>query len=232
MDMAHIISIADPFVDSETGTYYILVPVPSENGAITLHEVEHASRDAQAWLENILTEMYGRQTKGTETKKAMEVLRGAALERPRRKARTPAPKQVDPLPPLGQVVDYIAEHGGAIAENGQLLSKVTSIARKLGLLANAKDFPTNVDQLGIQLRDLVKPLALRGVKLERHDTARPRKWTIHPKDLAADAGRESHHREVTSGDAGVREVSSGPELLTRAYGPKDTSEAPTLPPKG
>jgi hypothetical protein len=124
--------------------------------------------------------MLGRLAKPAELKEALEVIRGAALERPRRKPTENYEQEV-PLSALGQVVEEISKCEPITASPAALLFKCSAYARNLKLLNNDPNFPTSEDQLGKQLVALIPIMAKRGVKLERHNHDRPRNWTIHPK---------------------------------------------------
>lgn len=172
-----------PFLTTDPENLYFSVLISDEDGQEEMFEVRAASSDGLAIIKYFLFQLNGRPAKLPEVQEFLEILRGSAMTQPRRMLSNPMEELLEDdmqLTALGKVIDKIADEGGLRGGNGFLLQRIVSIAQRMGV-ADDENFPTTVDQLGTQLAALVLPMRIRGVIIERHDKARPREWTIHPR---------------------------------------------------
>jgi hypothetical protein len=173
--LRHILTMVAPFRDF-AGNVYLNLPIEEGGSDISVEEVPLNSPDARAWIESVLYDMTSRLPTPRETETAERVIRGYARERPAREPRSPAnPETV--LPPLGQACQILAERGGTKDRLDPLLTKLTNIARRAGLLEKARNWPQGVDSLGRQLSDLTEIMAMAGVIVEPH-RGEHREWII------------------------------------------------------
>src|SRR4051794_1737298 len=105
MSIEPIIFLCDPFCDAE-GNYYGHIPSKNASGSDFQLEVYLDASDFRRWLKRMLYEEKGHEPTEKETDLALDVIKGFALELPRREPRQDH-KEVK-LSALGQVIEKIA----------------------------------------------------------------------------------------------------------------------------
>lgn len=212
--IAILIEGLDPFTD-DAGNVYICRPRDREgDDEPETIEVPLHSPQTRKYIKSVFGPYSGRGfLSETETRSIADMIEGAALSKPTRSIKS-CNQEVIEEKPLALAVRKLAEQGPTVGSAGVLLPKLNRIIRLSGIKVDHSTWPTTEDALGIQLADLTKIMSLMGVVLKRHETARPRKWSIY---LIEDAPPEQ-------GVGGDGQVSAASGVLSKASGRPDTSD--------
>ncbi len=192
MDFYSLARSFEPFQDT-SGDVLIQVRVEGET---TLQQLFIDSPQALAIVTaEICQNLKAGYPSRTQVLTFLDILRGIAFRKPRQHAR-PSHASVFERQPLAQAVLGIAKAGGTRKPLPQLLASLVREAQRQRLdLSRGPTWPNSEDSLGKQLSSLITPLAALGVTLTRHDTDRPRTWSIASIDEERDASDE----QVTDG---------------------------------
>ena len=217
--IANLIIDLDPFAD-DAGNVYICRP----NGRVGDEEPETIevplhSPQTKKYIKSVFGPFSGRGfLSETETKAILDMIEGAALGKPI-KSISGCNQEVIEQKPLAAAVLKLAEQGPTVDAAGKLLPKLNRITRLHGIKVDHSTWPTTEDALGTQLADLIEIMSHMGVVLKRHETARPRKWSVC---LIEDAPPE----QGVGGDGKVSDPSGS---LQKTSGRPDTSGTSDTP---
>lgn len=212
--ITNLISGLEPFAD-DSGNVYIRRPREKEGGGEPeTIEVPVRSPQTRKYIKAVFGPYSGRGfLSETETKAILDMIEGVALSKPTRSISKCNQEVIDQKP-LASALRKLAEQGPTEDSAGNLLPKLNRITRLHGIKVDHSTWPTTEDALGTQLADLTEIMSLMGVVLKRHETARPRKWSIYRIE---DAPPEQ-------GVGGDGKVSAPSGFLPEISGRPDTSD--------
>ncbi len=182
-----LIPLIDPFLDEATppnawGHIQIFQP----GGTKSDEEIQVAldSEDFTAYLAMLLREENGRTPTPKQVEDARRVVRGHALERPRRKPRQGKRDSLPKLPVLGQVLlEFIKQQKEIEAPSARWVQFLAGMARQMGLdTSTVSGWPKNAIALGHQFADLKETIQPYGVTLQPKNT-NLRLWKVEYKEL-------------------------------------------------
>lgn len=131
-----------------------------------------------------------------ETRVAMEVIEAFAFQNPRKEADANLNLEIA-RKPLARAVLAIARTGGTKKDVPQLLAMLLRTALRNSIDVEKGQWPENVDALGKQLSSLIVLMGKAGVTITRHETERPRKWSISALFDGSDA-RDGNVTDATT----------------------------------
>src|SRR4051812_7446358 len=102
-NLTDVIDLMDAFA-ADSGQVYAHIPVLAANGVVTHLERAVEATDFQSWVRAILHESLSKIPSDKDVANALDVIRGYALERPRRAPKNPVQPSLPALKPFGQVL--------------------------------------------------------------------------------------------------------------------------------
>jgi len=174
MSFHEIATSLEPFMNKDGETFIVV-----QSGAGERPEQVAMSSDlARKLVRSKLCPLF---TKGFatdhETRVAIEVIEAFAFQNPRKEAEANLGLDMA-RKPLARAVLAIARSGGTKKDLPQLLAMLLRTAQRHAIDFKKGPWPENVDALGKQLSSLIALMEKMGVILQRHETERPRTWSI------------------------------------------------------
>jgi hypothetical protein len=174
MSFLHIAQSLDPFMDKD-GETFIHVQIEGTDG---FEPIALDTPWGRKIVRSLLCPIFPKGfATDHETRVALEVIEAFAFQRPRRQANANVDQEIA-RKPLAKAVLAIARAGGTKKGLSQLLAMLLRTAQREDIDLKKGPWPPNVDALGKQLSLLIELMLKKGVTLTRHETERPRTWSI------------------------------------------------------